>query len=373
MNIALIHDYLAQDGGAEQVLRAFHAIWPDAPLFVLFENKGSVPGFEEAEIRHSFLQRFPFLKKSYQYVLPFMPLATESYDLSGFDVILSDTSAFAKGIIPPSNALHICYCHTPTRYLWTDTHSYIASLPYPKPLKWMMPLLIHRLRAWDQQAVDRVDHFIANSNTVRRRIEQYYRRQSDIIFPPINTDRFRVADRKEEYFVSGGRLVAYKRFDLLIEAANRLELPLKIFGTGPMEAKLRAHAGPSVTFLGRVSDERHAKLLANAKAFLHPQLEDFGITPVEAMAAGCPVIAYGKGGVTESVLNGTTGLFFNEQSVDSLIDAIKRFEEYDWDAALIKAHAEKFSTTTFKTTMKQYVESRYAEFLQEIQRCQLSV
>lgn len=365
MKIALVHDYLAQDGGAERVLKAFHEIWPEAPIFVLFHKKGSVAGFENADIRESFFRFLPFGRTRYQWYLPLMPLATESHNLHEFDVVLSSTSAFAKGILTRPNTLHISYCHTPTRYLWTDTHEYIAELNYNPVVKALLPRLIHRLRMWDKASVDRVDQFIANSRTVRQRIQKYYRHSSDVIFPPVDTHKFAVSPLPKEYFVTGGRLTAYKRFDLVVQVFNRLGWPLKIYGSGPKWwSDVQKTAKSNIEFLGRVDDETKAKLLAGAKAFIHPQVEDFGITPVEAMAAGTPVIAYGVGGATESVVEGKTGVFFKEQTWESLLDTLLKFENTSWDRKNIREHAQQFDVEKFKRDMKQYVEDKYHDFLE---------
>ncbi len=365
MKIALVHDYLAQDGGAERVLQAFHEIWPEAPIFVLFNKKGGVAGFENADIRESFLRFLPWGRTRYQWYLPWMPLATERHNLHEYDVVLSSTSAFAKGVLTRPNTLHISYCHTPTRYLWTDTHEYIAELHYNPLVKAMLPRLIHKLRMWDKASVDRVDQFIANSRTVKQRIQKYYRHTSDVMYPPVDTHKFSVTPGPKEYFVTGGRLTAYKRFDLVVQVFNRLGWPLKIYGSGPKWwSDVQKTAKSNIEFLGRVDDETRGKLLAGAKAFIHPQLEDFGITPVESMAAGTPVIAYGVGGATESVVQGKTGVFFYEQTWESLLDTMLNFEENAWDRQAIRTHALQFDVNVFKKNIKQYVEEKYKDFLE---------
>ncbi len=371
MKIALVHDYLSQDGGAERVLKAFHDLWPEAPIFVLFHDKEKLKGFENADIRQSFIAKLPLGKKKYQWYLPWMPLATERHNLHEFDVVLSSTSAFAKGVLTRPDTLHISYCHTPTRYLWTDTHEYIADLKYNRFIKAMLPRLIHRMRLWDKMSVDRVDHFIANSDTVRQRIFKYYRRESDILYPPVDTHQFHPTKEIGDYFISGGRIVPYKRFDLLVQAFNRLKLPLKIFGTGPEIERLKALAKPNIEFLGRVNDEEKAELLSRAKAFIHPQVEDLGITPIEAMAAGRPVIAYPVGGVTETVIPGKTGVFFPTQTWEAILDAVIHFDAGAWDSEEIRAHAQKFGVERFKDQMRRYVEDRYDEFRQGLEQCRM--
>lgn len=374
MKIALVHDYLSQDGGAERVLKAFHEIWPEAPIFVLFYDRKKLPEFVDAEVRESFISNLPFGKSKYQWYLPWMPLATERHNLHNFDVVLSSTSAFAKGVLTRPDTLHISYCHTPTRYLWTDTHEYIEDLKYNRLVKSFLPRLIHHLRMWDKMSVDRVDHFVANSGTVRGRIQKYYRRDSDIVYPPVDTDNFFVSRDVGDYFLAGGRLVPYKRFDLLIQVFNRLKkMKLKVFGEGPELENLKKMSKGNIEFLGRVSDDEKAKLLSQARAFIHPQVEDLGITPIESMASGRPVIAYPVGGVTETVIPGETGVFFTEQSWNSLLDAVLRFNYENWDSAKIREHVMKYDVAVFKEKMRKYVEDRYEELKQGLNQCALDI
>lgn len=371
MKVALVHDYLAQDGGAEKVLQAFHEVWPEAPVFVLFYDKDKMPRFREVDVRESFISRLPFGRTHYQWFLPFMPVATERHNLHDFDVVLSSTSAFAKGVLTRPETLHISYCHTPTRYLWTDTHEYIADLRYNFLIKSLLPRLIHRMRIWDKMSVDRVDYFIANSDTVRNRIQKYYRRESDIIYPPVDTHKFFISHDIGDYFITGGRMVPYKRFDLVVQVFNRLRWSLKIFGSGPELENLKKMSYPNIEFLGRISDEEKAKLLSRSKAFIHPQVEDLGITPIESMASGRPVIAYPVGGATETVIPGLTGIFFYEQTWESLLEAILNFEEKNWDSEKIRAHALKFSSDNFKNKIKHRVNNRYEEFQRGLNQCHI--
>ena len=373
MKVALVHDYLAQDGGAERVLKAFHEIWPTAPIFVLFHDKERLPYFKDKDIRQSFVAKLPMGKKKYQWYLPWMPLATERLNLHEFDVVLSSTSAFAKGVLTRPDTLHISYCHTPTRYLWTDTHEYIEDLKHNKLIKMFLPRLIHKLRLWDKMSVDRVDHFIANSGTVKKRIHKYYRRDSDVIYPPVDINTFFVSHEIGDYFVGGGRLVSYKRFDLLIKAFNRLGWPLKIYGTGPQMEELKQMAKSNIQFLGRISDEEKARLLSKARAFIHPQVEDLGITPIEAMAAGRPVIAYPVGGVTETVIPGQTGVWFREQSWESLLNTLIHFNHENWDSGVIREHAHRYNVNSFKERIERYVNDRYEEFEQGLNQCALDI
>ncbi|MFA5021595.1 MAG: glycosyltransferase [Patescibacteria group bacterium] len=357
MKIALVHDHLIQDGGAERVLQILSDIWPQAPIYTLLydQNKfGQI--FKDKDIRTSFLQQWPGALKHYQWFLPLMPTATESYDLMDYDVVISSCSAMAKGIITRSNTLHFCYCHTPTRYLWSDTHRYVEEIKYNRAVKKIIPAILTNLRSWDQLAAQRVDTFIANSKNVSDRIRKYYRRDSLIIHPPVETDKFKISDKIDKYFLTGGRLVAYKRFDVAISAFNRLGIPLKIFGTGPEEKKLKQLAKPNIEFLGKINQAELAKTYAKAIAFIHPQIEDFGITAVESMAAGRPVIAFAAGGACETVVEKKTGKFFDEQTWEALADAIVRFKPQDYNPTQIKYYAEQFGAQRFKKEIKELVE-----------------
>lgn len=371
MKIALVHDYLSQDGGAERVLRAFHELYPQAPIFVLFHDKKKMQEFNNGDVRESFFRFLPLGKTKYQWYLPLMPLATERHNVHDFDVVLSSTSAFAKGILTRPETLHISYCHTPTRYLWTDTHEYIADLKYSWFIKLLLPRLIHKMRLWDKMSVDRVDTFVANSRTVAQRIAKYYRRESDVIYPPVFLPPWQPKTKNCSYFISGGRLVPYKRFDILVSAFNRSGLPLVIFGDGPELVHLKKRARSNITFVGRISDEEKYMLLRGAIAFIHPQVEDLGITPLESMAVGTPVLAYGVGGVTETVIPGVTGEFFSEQSWEAVFDVVSKFDPSIYDVSTIRVRAEQFGDDRFKQRIVSYVADRYDEFTQGLQQCKI--
>ena len=367
MKTALVHDHLAQDGGAEKVLKIFSEMFIEAPIYtLLYEEKNVNKYFLGRKIETSIIQKLPGGIKHYQWYLVLMPLAVEFFDLSPYDFILSDSSSFAKGVITSPQALHICYCHTPTRYLWSDTHQYINELKYNKWFKKIISLSLSRLRLWDYAAAARVDFFIANSKTVQQRINKYYRRSSVVIYPPVETEKFKIKGddsnsnlSQEKYFLAGCRLVPYKRVDIVIEAFKKLgdDYRLKIFGDGPDLKRLKKIVGDSknIEFLGRVSDEYRAELYASAQAFINPQEEDFGITVVEAMASGTPVIAYGRGGATETIIEGETGLFFQEQTSTAIYEVVKEFRATNFNPKVIRAQAEKFSVAKFKENIKRYM------------------
>lgn len=361
MRVAFIHDFLIQDGGAERVLLAMRELFPDAPIFTLFfDPDTSHPDFRKADVRVSSLNRLPFAKRHYQWYLPFMPQAIEQFDLAGYDLVISNSSNFAKGAIAPPQGLHICYCHTPTRFLWQERVGYVGELPQPFLIKKLLPPYLHFLRQWDQMAAGRPDHLITNSRTSQDRIRRYYRRQATIITPPVDVDAIPLSDRVGQYWLAGGRLVAYKRFDLIVKAFAKLNLPLKIFGVGPEEKKLRRLAGPRTEFLGRIDEAAKAELYGRAIAYVHPQVEDFGITAVEAMAAGKPVIAYGKGGGAETMSDGVTGPFLEAQYWEDIGNAVIRFDPTKYNPSAIRARAETFSKTRFLDEMKKFLESAVA-------------
>ncbi|MDO8462908.1 MAG: glycosyltransferase [bacterium] len=365
MRLALVHDHLNQIGGAERVLLTLTDIYPHAPIHTLLYDPAQVADFfHDRRIETSFIERLPGGRRYFKWFLPFMPTAFETFDLAAYDVVLSSSSALSKGVITHPHQLHICYCHTPTRYLWSDTHEYLEKLPQRRRVRLVLPMMLSRLRMWDYQAAQRVDHFIANSRWVAGRIKKYYGRDADVIYPPVSTGYFRVGDGRGGYYVLVSRLRPYKKVDIAIEACNRLKLPLVIVGKGEDEARLRELAGPTITFKGYATEAEKRELLANAIAFIHPQEEDFGITPVEAMASGRPVIAFRRGGAVETVIANETGIFFDEQSWEGLADALLRFRAMrgTFDPARIRAHAEQFDTRVFRERIARYVEDRWTTF-----------
>jgi glycosyltransferase involved in cell wall biosynthesis len=362
MKVALTHDHLMQNGGAEKVLTELQNLFPEAPTYTLLYKPEKFGGvFDGKEIRTSFLQKLPFKTKLYRLLIPFMPTATESYDVSNFDVVISSSSALSKGIIPPEHGIHFCYCHTPPRYLWTHTHEYIQSLKVPGIVKAALAPVLSYLRLWDRAAADRVDYFIANSETVKHRIKRYYGKDAVVINPPVELDQFSIASDVKDYYLIGGRLVPYKHYDVVIEAFNKMRKPLKIFGTGPQEKELRAMAGPTIEFLGRVSEESKAKLYREAKAFLNPQDEDFGITAIESMASGRPVLALREGGATETVIDHKTGLFFDEATAMEIASTVLLSEKTEFDPKAIREHALQYSANRFRREIASFVETKWEE------------
>jgi glycosyltransferase involved in cell wall biosynthesis len=356
--VALVHDYLVQDGGAERVLACLQRLFPDAPTYVLLhDKKKEYPPFNNGNIRTSFLSKLPFSTRYYQLYMPLMPRAVEQLDLTDFEIVISSSSSFAKGVIVSPETTHICYCHTPTRFLWQERFGYLHDAPLPWLMRVFLPSLLHRLRTWDRLAAERPNQIVTNSKTSQTRIKHFYGRDATVIHPPVDVDRIPLKGRSGSYWLAGGRLVKYKRFDLVVQAFTALDVPLKIFGVGPEMNRLKASAGPKVEFLGHVSDEAKVDLYQNAIAFVNPQIEDFGITAVEAMAAGKPVIAYNKGGATETVLPGVTGEFFQQQTWQDIRNIVQDFKPTRYDPETIRQHAETFSSDRFMREFRTYLES----------------
>lgn len=363
MKVALVHDYLNQMGGAERVVLAFHEIFPDAPIYTsIYDPKRVDSAFQKMDIRTSFMQKFPLVTKHHQPYLPFYPFAMESLDLRGYDLVLSSSSAFGKGVITRPETLHICYCHTPMRWCW-NYEEYVEREKLGKVARSILPFIVSGLRVWDQTSAARVDHFIANSPIVAERIRKYYRREAVVIPPPVEASRFSFdpTTRPGNYFLMLSRLVPYKRIDLAIEACNHLHLPLVIIGGGRDLERLQKLAGPTIKFLGQLPDKDVIQYYMHCRALLFSGEEDFGITPLEAQACGRPVIAYGVGGALASVIDGVTGMFFYEQTVESLVKVLSSFDEARFDANVIHNHALEFDTPRFKRRILQFIEAKLNE------------
>jgi len=359
--IAIVCDWLISRGGAERVIFAISEMFPSAPIFTSIFDEKKLPEFREKDIRTSFIQKLPFAKQKYQFFLPLMPYAFEQFNLNDFDIVISSSHSCAKGIITKPKTLHVCYCHSPMRYAWENCNEYFDTYGIPTPLKTGAKKMLHEIRMWDRLSADRVDFFIANSNNVKNRITKYYRKDSTVIYPPVETARFKPVKHTEgQYYLALGRLTAYKRFDLLIDTFNDLKLPLVIVGTGKEEEALKKKAGRFVTFVGMLPDEDIKEIYEKAIALVFPQTEDFGITPLEANSCGKPVIAYADGGALETVIPGKTGLFFNEQTKDSLKKAILEFGALKWDPNEIIKHAESFDRKVFEGKLRQFIDEKWS-------------
>lgn len=360
MKIALVHDWMNQIGGAEDVLEALVALYPDAPIYTSLYAPDRMPAsWRDWDIRTSFIDRLPMARRRQQLYFPLYPLAFEQFDFSEFDVVLSNKSGFCHGIITGAHTLHICYCLTPTRYVWRY-HQYAAQEKLGRLTRLLLQPFLTQLRMWDRLAADRVDHFIAISEEVRRRIDKIYRREAAIIHPPIDTSRFEPGSKLEDYYLLVARLVPYRRIDLLVQAFNKMDRPLMIAGRGRDEERLKELAGPNITFLGYVPDAEIPDLMARCRAFVFPGEEDFGIAPLQAMAAGRPVIAYAAGGALETVVQGT-GRLFAEQSVDAIIEAVEGYDADQVDSGFIRAHAQQFDVNLFERRLSQFVERKVEE------------
>lgn len=365
MKLALVHDWLNQRGGAEDVLETLVALYPESPVYTsIYAPDVMPPAYSEWDIHTLWLDTLPGVHSHHQPYLPLYPLGWNSLDLSEYDVILSNKSGFCHGVRSGDRTLHICYCLAPTRYVWS-LESYIAREGLGKPVEWALRPLVNAMRRWDYAAAQRVDHFIAISTEIQQRIQTYYNRDSVIIYPPVDIGRFKPSAAIDDYFLVVSRLIPYKRIDLAVQAATKLGVPLKVGGKGRDLDRLREMAGPTVEFLGYVPDEQLPELMARCKAFLFPGLEDFGIVPVQAQAAGRPVIAYGGGGALDTVIPGETGVLFHEATVESLMNAMQHFDASEYDPVALRAHAEKFDTQVFRRKIGAFVEQAWESFSQK--------
>ena len=353
LKVAIVHEWLTIYGGSERVVEEFCKIFPEAPIFTtVYNEKNMGKIFPKEKVVTSFMQNIPGSLKYYTKMLSLMPGAFESFDLSGFDIVLSSSSSCAKGVITSADTLHFSYVHTPMRYAWDLYHEYMRSSGFLTKLA--MKSLLPRIRQWDALTGLRVDYFMANSTITGKRINKIYRRNAKVVFPPVNTNYFTPGEgNPEDFYLVLSRFVPYKRIDLAIKACNQLKRKLVIIGDGSQRKELKALAGETIEFTGKLNDEGTRSYYRKCRAFLFPGYEDFGITPVEAMACGKPVIAFGKGGALDTVVPGKTGCLFNEQSAESLKKAILDFEQTEFDSAAIREHAEKFSAERFREEIKK--------------------
>jgi len=359
LRLAIVHDGLATDGGrggAEWVLTVLHELYPDAPIYTTVYNKNRMPAyFRSYDIRPSFLQHFPYAQKNHRLYLPIMPTAVEQLDLRDYDVVLSCSHSVAKGVITLPSTRHICYCYTPLRYAWDMYHEYMELGWRNRIARVLIPPLLTYMRIWDSLSSQRVDQFIAISQYVARRIWKYYRRGSLVIYPPVDISRFSRSDVIAPFFLVVSRLEPYKRIDVAVQAFNQLGLPLIIIGDGTEREKLMRMAHSNITFLGRQPDDIVRQRLSTCQALIFPGEEDFGITPVEAQAAGRPVIAYRGGGAVETV-NEQTGMFFERKNAHALAAAVQRFDSRQFDPAVIQQHAAQFDITIFRQKIREIIE-----------------
>lgn len=364
MKLALVHDWLNQVGGAEDVLNELVKLYPESPVYTsIYAPDYMPPPYRKWDIRTLWLNRLPKINAHHQPYLPLYPIAWSGLDLSAYDVVLSNKSGFCHGLRHGKQTLHICYCLAPTRYVW-QLDSYTAREGIGNSVRALLRPLIALLKRWDYGAAQRVDHFIAISTDIQQRIKKFYNRDSVIIYPPVDTSRFQPVPANEvgDYYLIVSRLIPYKRIDLAVQAANRLGFQLKIAGKGRDLDRLKSMAGPNVEFLGYVSDEKLPGLMARCKAFIFPGFEDFGIAPVQAQAAGRPVIAFGGGGALDTVIPGKTGVLFDELTVDSLVKVMQQFDASAFDPAEIRKHALRFDSSVFEHAITEYVERAWDAF-----------
>ena len=377
MKVALVHDWLTGMRGGEKVLEVFCELFPDAHLYTLLHNRGSLSNtIEGMDIRTSFIQKLPLIKKKYRYILPIFPTAIERFDLRGYDLVLSSSHCVAKGVITGADTLHICYCFTPMRYIWDLYSLYFGKTRAGVITRIATSLVLNYLRKWDLESSKRVDRFVAISRYIAERIKKNYGRDSDLIYPPVDCSYFEPGLANDGFYLMVSPLAPNKRVDLAVEAFNTIGLPLIVIGSGQEEKKLEKLAGKNIELMGWQPDEIVREHYANCKALIFPGVEDFGIVPLEAQACGKPVIAYGKGGALETIVpldeniknekeqsSSATGMFFYEQTAESLANAVARFEDvqgqFNWQA--IRKNAESFDRVIFKEKIRDYIDQKYKE------------
>ncbi len=355
MNIALVHEWLTNVAGSEKVLLVLKELFPDAPIYTSVFDPDRAAPFRNFDVRTSFLQKLPLIQKKRELLIPLTPFAFEQFDLSAYDLVISNSTMAAKGVITKPGTIHVSYCHTPPRYLWTPS---VDPRAQSGSFTWLRQDVMHNMRIWDRLAADRVDHFLANSHYIAKRVLKFYRRDATVVYPPVDIANFKIdpAVKRGDHYLYVGRLVNYKKCDIIIQAFNQLKLPLRIVGSGPDEAKLRQVAAENIQFIGVKTDSELAREYQGAKALIFPAEEDFGIVPIEAMATGLPVIAFNQGGATETIVPNETGIFFEEQTPESITDAIDKFRLIKFDQNIIRRRAEKFSTENFKKNFIDEIE-----------------
>jgi glycosyltransferase involved in cell wall biosynthesis len=366
VKIAIVHEWLTTFAGSEKVLAAMLAEYPQADLFCLVDF---MPDRDRSWLRGrtprtSFLQRVPGGRRIYRYLLPLMPFAIEQFDLSDYDIVISNSHAVAKGVITGPDQLHICYCYTPMRYAWDLQSQYLAEAKFTGLIGLSARLALHKMRIWDYRTACGVDHFISCSRYIARRLHKAYRRDSTVIYPNVEVDDFDIGQERGDYYVTSSRMVPYKKIGLIVEAFAKMpDRRLIVIGTGPQFKHIRQTATPNVTLLGYQPLPVLREHLKKARAFIFAAEEDFGIAPIEAQACGTPVLAFGRGGASETTVEGVTGLLFHEQTTAAIRDVVARFEAVEgrFDPAQIRANAQRFSTQRFRDEFRRFVEARWAE------------
>jgi glycosyltransferase involved in cell wall biosynthesis len=361
--IAIVHDRLNVRGGGERVVEEIARLYPKAPIYTLIYDANQFRGSEIAKhtIRTSFIDRLPQAAARHRYYIPLMPLAIEGLELDRFDIIISSSAAFAHGVRTRPDQLHISYIHSPMRYAWHQYKQHVSQLGFGSP---PMRLLLAYLRRWDRAASHRATHMLANSHWTSEAITKAFERDSTVIYPPVHVERFSPTNMRGDYYLTASRLVPYKRVDLIVRAFSRLGLPLVVIGDGPEEKQVKRNAAANVEFRAYQPEQQFSKLMNEAKAFVYAAEEDFGIAAVEAQAAGAPVIAFGRGGLTETVIEGKTGLFFDEQSEEGIVSAVRKFEsgETKFDSHGIQENAQRFSVQRFREELTGFVDAKWEAF-----------
>jgi len=373
MTVAIVHDFLNQYGGAEKVVEVLHSMYPEAPIYTSIYDREHMPSsFKEMDIRVSFMQKLPGIFKHFKKYLVLYHAAFETFNLNEYDLVISSSSSFAKCLRISAGTCHICYCHTPARFIWMY-EDYVKRESIHGVLLKLLPYVIKYLKKIDINSSRHVDYFIANSFNVAKRIKEFYNKEAEVIYPPVEVSKFSVGEVRDYYLVVS-RLREYKRIDVAVSAFNELGLPLKIIGSGTDKTKLEAMASSNIEFLGRIDDQGLADYYKGAKALIYTGEEDFGIIPVEAQASGRPVIAYGKGGVLETVVDNVrgeasdknrTGKFFYPQTKEALVKAVKEFNASDYNSVAIREHALKFDKESFKKNMREFIETKYKEYIHD--------
>jgi glycosyltransferase involved in cell wall biosynthesis len=367
MKVAIVHEWLTTVGGSERVLEQLVSLYPQADVFCLVDflaaKDRALVGHKT--VRTSFIQKLPFAKKHFRQYLPLFPLAIEHLDVSGYDLVLSSSHAVAKGVLVSPSQMHVCYCHTPMRYAWDLYHLYLREARLDRGLKGIVAkAFLHYIRLWDVSTANRVDHFVANSSYIAARIKKIYSRDARVIYPPVDVEQFSLGKTKEDFYFTASRMVPYKKIDLIVEAFSAMpDKRLVVIGDGPAFGRVKAKAANNITLLGHQPSDVLKGYLQKARAFIFAAEEDFGILPVEAQACGTPVIAYGKGGVRETTIDMKTGIFYEEQTIGSLQDAVRNFEavEGKFDSLAIRRNAERFSIETFRNEFKNFIDDLLAK------------